>query len=123
MVSTVLSALVIFSSPAGEARKPSAAEGDQNMKFVGTWSLRPHMYKSATTRFLETAAKPPEGIRTIGRWHYADASGGIFVFECDNAQMITEFMHEWADVLEMEIRPVVEDAEAGAAMAKQAGRS
>jgi Protein of unknown function (DUF3303) len=103
--------------------KHSASKGERNMKFVGIWSLRPNMYKSATARFLESAAKPPEGIRTIGRWHYADASGGIHVFECDNAQAITEFMHEWADVLEIDVRPVVEDAEAGAAMAKQAGRS
>jgi Protein of unknown function (DUF3303) len=93
------------------------------MKFICTWSLLPNMYKSAAARFLENGGKPPEGVRIIGRWHYADASGGALVFECDNAQLITEFMHEWADVLEIELRPVVEDAEAGAAMAKQAGRS
>ncbi|MBV9038148.1 MAG: DUF3303 family protein [Acidobacteriaceae bacterium] len=93
------------------------------MKFVGIWSLRPDMYQSATARFLENGGKPPEGIHTIGRWHYADASGGVFVFECDNAQVLTEFMHEWADVLELEVHPVVEDAEAGAAMAKHPSRS
>jgi hypothetical protein len=93
------------------------------MKFISTWSLRPHMYKTATARFLENGGKPPEGIRTMGRWHYADGSGGVHIFECDNAQVISEFVQEWADVLEIEIRPVVEDAEAGAAMAKQAGRS
>jgi Protein of unknown function (DUF3303) len=90
------------------------------MKFVGTWALRPNMYKSATARFLENRGKPPEGIRTIGRWHYADGSGGVHIFECDNAQVISDFIHEWADVLEMEIRPAVEEAEAGVAMAKQA---
>jgi hypothetical protein len=93
------------------------------MKFISTWSLRSRMYKSATTRFLENGGKPPEGIRTIGRWHYADGSGGVHIFECDNAQVISEFVQEWADVLEIEIRPMVEDAEAGAAMAKQASQA
>ena len=59
----------------------------------------------------------------MGRWHYADGSGGVYVFECDNAQVISEFVQEWADLLEMQTRPVVEDAEAGAVMTKQAGRS
>jgi len=92
------------------------------MKFVTTWCTRPEAAKSATERFLEKGANPPEGIQTIGRWHYADGSGGIHVFECDNAQAIRDFAQEWGDLLEIHTRPVVEDAEAEAAMAKHSGK-
>lgn len=90
------------------------------MKFVSTWSLRPATYKDATARFLQGGAKPPEGIKTVGRWHYADGSGGVHVFECDDAQVLIDFSAEWSDLLEIEIRPVVEDAHVGAALAKVA---
>jgi hypothetical protein len=93
------------------------------MKFITTWSLRPDGHKNATARFLENGGKPPEGIRTIGRWHYADGSGGVHVFECDNAQILRDFAQEWGDLLELHTRPVVEDAEAGAAMAKHSRKS
>lgn len=92
------------------------------MKFVTTWTLRPDAHKNATTRFLENGATPPEGIKTIGRWHFTDGSGGLHVFECDDAQVLTNFAHEWGDLLELHTTPVVEDAEAGAAMAKRSGK-
>ncbi len=92
------------------------------MKFVTTWSLRPEFHKAATARFLENGAKPPEGITTIGRWHHADGSGGMHVFECDNAQALRDFVQEWGDLLELHTCPVVEDAEAGAAMAKHSAK-
>lgn len=79
------------------------------------------MWKDATERFLKNGAEPPTGIKTIGRWHYADGSAGVHVFECDNAQLIRDFSQQWGDLLELETRPVVEDAEAGAAMAKHSG--
>jgi len=92
------------------------------MKFVTTWSLCPDSHKTATARFLENGGKPPEGIKTIGRWHYADGSGGIHVLECDNAQVLRDFAQERGDLLELHTRPVVDDAEAGAAMAKHPAR-
>ena len=94
------------------------------MLFVSTWKLRPHHFKGATARFLQGGAQPPAGIKTIGRWHYADGSGGVHVIECSDPQSLIDFAAEWSDVLEIEIRPAVEDAQAGAALAKvaQAGK-
>ncbi len=88
------------------------------MKFVSTWSLRTDTYHEATARFLKSGALPPEGIKTIGRWHYADGSGGVHVLECDDAQLLADFAAQWSDVLEIDIRPVVEDAQVGAALMK-----
>jgi Protein of unknown function (DUF3303) len=91
---------------------------EQNMKFLSTWSLRTDTHREATTRFLKSGAQPPEGIKTIGRWHYADGSGGVHVVECDDAQLLADFAAQWSDLLEIDIRPVVEDAQAGAALMK-----
>ena len=45
------------------------------------------------------------------------------MFECDNAQVLMEFAPKWGDLLDIHTRPVVEDAEVGAAMAKSSGKS
>jgi hypothetical protein len=91
------------------------------MTFVAKWILRPEMHNDATKRFLETGGTPPDGIKTIGRWHYVDGSGGIHVFECDDANLIREFTARWGDLLELEIRPLVDDASAASAMQKVSG--
>jgi hypothetical protein len=91
---------------------------EQKMIFVSTWSLRTDTYRDATARFLKTGAQPPEGIKTIGRWHFADGSGGVHVLECDDAQLLADFAAQWSDLLEIDIRPAVEDAQVGAALVK-----
>lgn len=93
------------------------------MKFITTWHIRPGAHHTGTARFLETGGNPPDGVKIIGRWHYADGSGGITVFECDSAQVIRDWSQEWGDLLELHTAPVVEDPEAGAAMAKHSRRS
>lgn len=91
------------------------------MTFLATWSLRPEMHKSAGARFLQNGAQPPNGIKTIGRWHYVDGSGGIHVIECDDASLMIEFAEQWNDLIELHIRPLVDDAVAGAALKKHSG--
>ena len=90
------------------------------MRFVSTWLLRPSAHKEAVERFLKGGGKVPEGFKTLGRWHYTDGSGGVHIFECDDPQIMVEFAAEWNDLLEIVTRPVVDDAQAGAAMTKAA---
>jgi hypothetical protein len=90
------------------------------MKFVSTWSLRTDTYREATARFLKSGAQPPEGISTIGRWHYADGSGGVHVLECNDPQLLADFAAQWSDLLEIDIRPAIDDAQLGAALMKVA---
>jgi hypothetical protein len=80
----------------------------------------PATQKDASARFLQSGATPPNGIKTVGRWHYADGSGGVHVLECNDAQPLVDFAAEWSDLLKIDIRPVVEDAQAGAALSKAA---
>jgi hypothetical protein len=57
-------------------------------------------------------------VTLLGRWHKADGSGGFALFETINPGAIFEWAAAWADVLEVSVVPVLEDADAGAIMAK-----
>jgi hypothetical protein len=86
------------------------------MKVLTIWRVRPGALATATERFLRTGANPPQGAHTIGRWHFADGSGGVHVYECDDLGLVRQFSQLWGDVLELETRPVLDDAEAAAAV-------
>jgi uncharacterized protein DUF3303 len=79
----------------------------------------PASYKEAIGRFLKTGGPPPAGLKTIGRWHAAGL--GFHLVEGTEAALI-EHAAEWADLLEIQIAPVVEDAEAGAVASKLFGK-
>ena len=51
------------------------------MKFMVTWSVRPDLLKPAVTRFLSSGGPVPQGVKTLGRWHKADGSGGFHLLE------------------------------------------
>ncbi|MCC7499180.1 MAG: DUF3303 family protein [Bryobacterales bacterium] len=91
------------------------------MKFISTFSIRPGSHPSAAARFLKGDTAPPVGIKLLGRWHKCDLSGGVSLWESDDPAAMYAFALSWAEVLEMTTYPVVEDADAGAALAKQYG--
>ena len=39
------------------------------MKFMVTFTGEPAEFKAAVSRFLQTGAPPPEGVKMLGRWH------------------------------------------------------
>jgi hypothetical protein len=80
------------------------------MKF--TWKASPANYKTAVERFLKTGAPEPKGLKTIGRWHTAGSSRGFHLDEGSDAAL-AEINAEWADILDLEVLPVVEDDAAG----------
>ena len=92
------------------------------MKFISTYSVRPGCVQEAAARFLSGKAQPTAGVKLLGRWHNTDLSGGFALVETDDAAAAYAFSVEWSDVLEMHTYPVVEDAEAGAGLAKRYGR-
>ena len=91
------------------------------MKFISTYSMRPGSLPSAAARFLKGDAAPPEGIKLLGRWHKCDLSGGFSLWESDDPAAMHAFALSWGELLEMSTHPVIEDAEAGSALAKQYG--
>jgi hypothetical protein len=53
---------------------------------------------------------PPAGAKLIERWTRADFSGGYVLLESDDPKALAAFAHNWGDLMELSIVPVVDDA-------------
>ncbi len=82
------------------------------MKFMITWRTRPGFYNVAVHKFLKTGGKPPEGLKTVGRWHVPGSILGWHLLEGDDPTAVAEHVAEWADMIELEVNPVIEDTAA-----------
>ena len=87
------------------------------MKFMSTWTFQGGALSEAAARFLAGEAAPEPGTTILGRWHNIDLSGGFLLFETNDPAAMYRGALKWADVLELNTVPVVEDADAGAALA------
>jgi hypothetical protein len=88
------------------------------MRFMTTWKARPGALREAVDRFLAGQGQPPAGVTMLARWHKVDCSGGYTLAESDNPSALYELSAQWADVLEIESCPVIEDTAAGTVLAK-----
>lgn len=86
------------------------------MKFIVKYNIPKGSVVDAEQRFLKTGGAPPEGVKMIGRWH-GMSGGGVVIAETTDAKALYSWMTSWNDVLEFEVTPCVEDAEAGEVMA------
>ena len=91
------------------------------MKFMIAWKIPPGHYKAAVARFLSTGAPDTKGLKTIGRWHAPGSACGWHVVEGD-ATAVAELEATWADLIETQITPVIEDGEAATSLAKAQGK-
>ena len=92
------------------------------MKVMVVWKTVPGKYKATLEQFLKTGSPVPAGGKTLGRWHVPGSVLGWHLIEASDLTSIAEHVGEWADVLELEIYPVIEDAEAGAAAKEVFGK-
>ena len=92
------------------------------MKVMVVWKTVPGKYKTAVEQFLSTGGFPPAGAKSVGRWHVPGSIHGWHLIEADDLTALAQHAAEWADVLELEIYPVIEDAAAGAAAKKVFGK-
>ena len=90
------------------------------MKYMITWKIAPGHYEAAVKRFLKTGAPAPKGLKTSGRWHTAGSSKGFHLVEGSDAGL-AEVNAQWADLLDLEVVPVIEDKVAGAGARKVYG--
>lgn len=81
------------------------------MKFVIQYNFEPSTYFAGLKRFAETQAPPPAGITMLGRWHSAGGHKGFVLAETADAKAIYAWILNWADLLSVEVHPVLEDAE------------
>jgi hypothetical protein len=92
------------------------------MLVMSTYTIRAGCVPEAASRFLSGKATPTTGVKILGRWHKTDSSGGYTLFEADDSAALYAFAASWADVLETHSSLVIEDAEAGPALAKIYGK-
>ena len=85
------------------------------MKIMVVWKTVPGKYKTALEQFLKTGGPVPAGAKTAGRWHTPGSTLGWHLIEATDLTLIAQHVADWADVLDLEVHPVIEDAEAGAA--------
>jgi len=75
------------------------------MKYMITWKVPPEHYKQAQA-VLKTGA-PTEGSEVLGRWHAAGST------PAGTSSRVRRRAHgtcgRWAELLELQITPVVED--------------
>ena len=81
-----------------------------------TFPLTHRAYQERVARFLETGARPPEGVDLLGRWFTASHSRGFMLVETDDAPAIFQWVGDWADLIDFVVEPVVDDAEAAAVL-------
>ena len=89
------------------------------MKFMTTWTFPTGNLPAAAQRFLAGVAEPEAGMRLLGRWHNADCSGGFVLYETSDPAAVYRDALKWADLLELTCVAVIDDQEAGAALASK----
>ena len=92
------------------------------MKYMIVWKTVPGHYKPAVEQFLRTGGPLPAGLKKVGRWHVPGSTLGWHLMEGDDLGAVAEHVAEWANTLEIEVYPVIEDDQAGAASAKVYGK-
>lgn len=92
------------------------------MKFMVSWKISPCHHQASGERFLKGGALPPEGVRLIGRWHAPGSVMGWAILEADDVKGVYQHAAEWANHLELQVTPVLEDAEAGEALSRVYGK-
>lgn len=92
------------------------------MKFMLTWRTRPGLYKTAVEQFLETGGPPPEGVKQVARYHVPGSVLGWHVLETDDMTALAEHVANWAELIDIELHAVVEDANAAEAAGRVFGK-
>lgn len=92
------------------------------MKIMVVWRTVPGKYKAAVEEFLRAGGPVPAGAKTVGRWHVPGSVLGWHLIEANDLQAVAQHVAEWAEVLEIEVYPVIDDADAGAAAKKVFGK-
>jgi len=85
------------------------------MKFMVSWKIPQDTLRPAVARFLKTGGMPPAGVKMVGRWHGMSGNGWAIV-DTDDPKALYTWAAEWLEFLPIETTPVVEDADAGAAL-------
>ena len=82
------------------------------MNFISTWKVKPGKIQEAVDRFLGSSDDMPAGVKSIARWHRVDMQGGVHLIEADDPGAMAQYSAGWADLLDIETYPAMQDAQA-----------
>ena len=68
-------------------------------------------------RFRDQGRLAPEGLHYVASWVTDDFTRCFQVMECEDPQLLSEWMANWQDLVDFEVIPVVTSAAAAAALA------
>jgi hypothetical protein len=68
-------------------------------------------------RFRDQGRLAPDGVRYVDSWVTTDLTRCFQVMECDDRELLMQWIARWEDLVEFEVLPVVTSAEARARVA------
>lgn len=94
---------------------------NENMKYMVSWKISCENHQAAGEAFLKSGAPTPEGVELLGRWHGPGSVQGWGLIESSDPQAVYEHAAQWASMLELQVTPVLDDAEGGEALSRVYG--
>ena len=70
-------------------------------------------------RFRDSGRMAPEGLRQVASWVTDDLQRCFQVMECDDRNLLADWMAKWVDLVEFEVIPVVTSADAAASVGER----
>lgn len=86
------------------------------MLYMTRWTIKEENHKAVIERFTTADPQPPEGVTMIGRWHEMGSGKGFALMETDDPVALSRFILQWSDLVDQEVRAVVEDVEIAKAL-------
>lgn len=68
-------------------------------------------------RFRDSGRLAPEGLRYISSWVTPDLQRCFQVMECEDPELLRQWIDRWKDIVDFEVIPVLASADAAAAIA------
>jgi len=63
-------------------------------------------------RFRDHGRLAPDGLKYVSSWVTADMAKCYQVMECDDPQLLEQWIARWSDLVDFEILPVITSAQA-----------
>jgi hypothetical protein len=67
-------------------------------------------------RFRDQGRMAPEGLRYVSSWVTTDFARCFQVMECDDRELLDQWIANWNDIVDFDVIPIVTSAEAVAAI-------
>jgi Domain of unknown function (DUF3303) len=70
-------------------------------------------------RFRDRGRLAPEGLTYVSSWVTADLTACYQLMECDDPQLLEQWLARWSDLVDFEVVPVITSAQAADRIAPQ----